>query len=46
MIGVIRCGDTTDFLDTIEGLVRRGLIFEADAGTMLIKLLPYEEKDF
>ena len=35
---IIHCGDIAQFLDAIEGLVRRGLTFRADATQFSITL--------
>ena len=34
----ITCDTEDTFLDTLAGLVRRGLMFQADAGALTIKL--------
>ena len=34
----IACQDVSQFLEIIEGLVRRGIGFKADAGTLTITL--------
>ena len=36
---LIHCNDREDFLETIDGLVRRGLTFKADGSTLEITLL-------
>lgn len=36
---IIKCHDLPAFLDTIEGLVHRGLTFDANASNLTITLL-------